>query len=271
MSVGWDQKFAFDRSDLSQALRKVVDEPGRTNAERLEQLPYGKNKVDGYLNYLDRLGLYDKENRRASTLGELVATEDPGWNDLGTLLLLQIHIASRPNATVWYQMTHHVQPHSRVLSADDAERDLLARPAVAKGGIEGAVRDLGQYVNALTKPTALGSLRMLSIVDLPTGVRWQRSTPSDVPPLLVAYAVYLHRARHAPTARSVSLDDLCAAGGIGRTLHLHLDPDALAVWVRPLAARSILDYTQTAGLRDVGILQPDAEPLDFVRAYYDEQ
>ena len=58
-------------------------------------------------------------------------------------------------------------------------------------------------------------------------------------------------------------------GGAGRAFHLHLDPDAFADLVAPLRAHDILGYTRTAGLQDVEFLRPQADPLDFVVAYYE--
>ena len=57
MSAGWDQGFKFDRAALATVNRAIARGPGLSTAERYEQLPYGKNKVDGYLATLDRLGL----------------------------------------------------------------------------------------------------------------------------------------------------------------------------------------------------------------------
>ena len=268
MSVGWDQTFAFDRSALSSAHRAVVREPGLSVVERREQLPYGKNKVDGYLAYLDRLGLYDRPSGGATPLGAVVAEGDPGWQDEGTWAVLQMQIACAPEATVWYEMTHGVLPHAAAFTLVEAERALLSRPDVQAGSLENAVGDLGRYVRALTEAEALGGLRLLAKVALPGGDRYVRQPPAYLPPLVLAYGLYAHRARTAPDARSVGYDALAAPGGVLRALHLHADPEALADHVRPLKAGDVLDFTQTAGLRDVGFLRPDADPLDWLRAYY---
>lgn len=270
MSVGWDQTFAFDRSALSAVHRAIVREPGLSINERREQLPYGKNKVDGYLAYLDRLGLFDRPSGGPTLLGIVVAEGDPGWQDEGTSSVLQMQIACAPEATVWYEMTHGVLPHSNAFTDEEAERALLARSAVQGGSLENARGDLSRYIRALTEADALGGLRLLSVLSLPGGTRYVRQAAAHVPPLVLAYGLYAHRTRTAPDARSMSFDAIAAPGGIGRALHFHTDPDGFADRVRPLKSRDILDFTQTAGLRDVGFLRPDADPLDFLRAYYDE-
>ena len=270
MSVGWDQTFAFDRAALSAVHRAVVREPGLSAAARREQLPYGKNKVDGYLAYLDRLGLFDRGPGGPTPLGAVVAEGDPGWQDEGTWAVLQVQIACAPEATVWHEMTHTVLPAATAFTTAEAERALLARPAVQAGSLDNAVGDLGRYVRALTEPDALGGLRLLAALSLPGGTRYLRQPAAAVPPLVLAYVLYDQRARAAPGARSMSLDAVVGPGGAGRALHLHADPDGFADRVRPLKARDVMDFTQTAGLRDVGFLRPDADPLDFLRAYYDE-
>ena len=133
MSVGWDQTFAFDRSALSSTLRAIGREPGLSTRERFDQLPFGKNKVEGYLAYLDRLGLFDRDARAPSPLGDILVREDPGWQEPGTWALLQLLMSSEPTATVWYEMTHEVLPHAAVFTKEEAEEALLRRPGVLGG------------------------------------------------------------------------------------------------------------------------------------------
>lgn len=270
MSAGWDQGFKFDRAALSTVNRAIAADPGRSSAERREQLPYGKNKVDAYLSYLDRLGLFERATGSPTALGEVIAECDPGWRDAGTWALLQFQIASAPEATVWNEMTHGVLPHAPAFSADEALEALLARPAVQAGSLETARNDFRSYVTALTDDDALGGLRLLSALKLPGGMRYRRVAPMHVPPLVLAYMLYDHRARTAPGVRSMSLDAIVGSDGPGRALHLQTDRDGFADRVRPLRTLGILGYTQTAGLNDVEFLHPDADPLEFVRAYYDE-
>lgn len=270
MSAGWDQGFKFDRAALSTVTRAIAANPGRSSQERRDQLPYGKNKVDAYLSYLDRLGLFDRASGGPTPLGAIIAECDPGWRDAGTWALLQIQIASAPEATIWHEMTHGVLPHAPAFSADEAIEALLARPAVQAGSLATAQNDYRSYIAALTDDDALGGLRLLSALSLSGGVRYRRVSPAHVPPLVLAYAFYDYRARTAPGVRSMSLDTIVGPGGPGRALHLQTDRDGFADRVRPLRAPGILGYTQTAGLNDVEFLQPDADPLDFVRAYYDE-
>ena len=183
--------------------------------------------------------------------------------------MLQVQIASAPEATVWHEMTHGVLPHAPAFSDDEATRALLNRPSVQDGSRDNALGDFGRYVRALTDDAALGGLRPLSVLDLPGGRRYRRAAPAEVAPLVLAWAFYDQRARMAPGARSMSREALVGPEGAGRALHLQTDPDGFADRVRPLRALDVLGYTQTAGLQDVEFLQPDADPLDFLSAYYD--
>lgn len=181
-----------------------------------------------------------------------------------------MQIACATEATVWYEMTHGVLPYANAFTKAEAERALFDRPAIREVGAGGARGDLGRYFRALTEPVALGGLRLLAELPLPSGMRYVRQPSAHVPPLVLAYGLYAERARTAPKARSMSIDALTAPGSMGRALHLHLDLDNLAARVRRLKARDILDFTQTADLRDVGFLRPDADPLRFLELYYDE-
>ena len=269
MSVGWNQKFAFDRSELSRVHRFLKESPGQTIQYYKEALPYGSNKVEGYINYLHQYGIYDKSSRSLTAIGELIVQYDPGWRYLGTQFLLQFEIANQREASVWYHMTNEVLPRFSRLDEEIALSELLRIEDIRASSAENAKNDLRYYFRSLTQQEALGELNLIRTFKSNNTTIYKRNIPDEIPAMILAYALYRQRAMQFPTSRSIALPRLLEqAGGVGRAYNLYLKPEALSDFISPLRQQDILSHTQTAQLNDLEFLAEDVDPLGYAAAYY---
>lgn len=272
MGVGWSQRFAMNCRELARTLRLLAQHRGASTTDRHQILPYGKNKVDGYLYYLQYLGVFERASSDLTPLGHLIVKHDPAWRSLGTKLLLQAQIATAQDATVWYAMTHQVLPSIGAFTEVDAWEALRYRPEVLAVSLDNAQKDLRLYLRAMTEPDAFGSLRMLQAMTIRDVTTYRRRAPSALPSLILAYALYQQRAALGSTSRSISLTRLLNQfGGMGRALNLYGTPEQFEDWIRPLRQRDILGYTRTAQLDDIEFLADISDPTELVEAYYRER
>ena len=269
MGVGWNQKFAFERTELSRVHRFLAENPGLTIQQYKQELPYGSNKIEGYINYLSQYGIYDKASRSLTPVGDLIAQYDPGWRYLGTQLLLQFEIANQSDASVWYHMTNTVLPRFSRLDEEIALAELLRIDDIREGSTENAKNDLRYYFRSLTEQKALGDINLLTTSTSNGKAIYKRSIPDDIPPMILAYALYRQRASHFPNSKSIALPRLLEqSGGVGRAFNLYIQPEILFELIRPLRRKDILSYTQTAQLNDVEFLVDIMDPIEYAAAYY---
>ncbi|RMG73903.1 MAG: DUF4007 family protein [Chloroflexi bacterium] len=269
MGVGWNQKFAFERSELSRVHRFLAQEPGLTIQQYKQELPYGSNKVEGYINYLSHYGIYDKTNGSLTAVGKLIAQYDPGWRHLGTQLLLQFEVANQPDASVWYHMTNTVLPRFSRLDEEIALAELLRIEDIRKGSMENTKSDLRYYFRSLTEQEALGDLNLLRMSTSNGKTIYKRSIPDEIPPMILAFILYRQRASHFPNGKSIALPRLLEQpGGVGRAFNLYIQPEVIFELIRPLRQKDIVSYTQTAQLNDVEFLADVADPIEFAAVYY---
>ena len=269
MSVGWNQKFAFNRSELSRVHRFLRDNPGLTIQQCKQELPYGSNKVEGYINYLRYYGIYDTSNRSLTPLGETIVHYDPGWRYPGTQLLLQFEIANQPEAFVWYYMINTVLPRFSRLDEEVALTELLRIDDIRSVSAENTKNDLRHYFRSLTEREALGDLNLLRLSSVGGRTIYKRDTPEEIPPMILAYALYRQKASHFPNSKSIALPRLLEqSGGVGRAFNLYIQPERFSELVRPLRQQDIVTHTQTAELNDIEFLAEIENLLDYAAAYY---
>lgn len=269
MSVGWNQKFAFNRSELSRVHRFLKENPGLTIQQHKRELPYGSNKVEGYINYLSQYGIYDKSSRNLTSVGKLIAQYDPGWRYLGTQLLIQFEIANQPDASVWYHMINTVLPRFNSLNEEIALAELLRIDDIRKGSTENTKNDLRYYFRSLTEQEALGDLNLLRTSNSNGNAVYKRSIPDEIPSMILAYALYKQRVSHFPSSKSIALPRLLEQpGGVGRAFNLYVHPEIIPELIRPLRLKDLVSHTQTAQLNDLEFLAEVADPLEYATLYY---
>ena len=269
MSVGWNQRFAFDRSELSRVHRFLSNNPRLTVSQCKIGLPYGSNKVEGYINYLHMCGVYKKKERALTPLGKVIVRHDPGWHYLGTQFLLQLEIAGQREASVWYHMTNTVWPRFSRFGKSAALAELMRIKEIRSLSTANTGNDLGYYFRSLTCREALGELNLIRQKTKDGLASYKRSLPYNIPPLILAYAVYKQRAEFFPSSKSVAVQRLLEqAGGVGRAFNLYIHPDILSDLIRPLRRRDILNHTRTAELDDIEFLADGVDPIKFVCEYY---
>lgn len=282
MGVGWSQRFAFNRAELGQLLRGLAQHGPTTPQQRRDLLPYGSNKLDGYLYYLQYAGLFDRKEGLGdlTELGRLIVERDPGLFDPGTAFVLHYHLSGHPDATVWRLMSNVVLPQYPIFFTKDQALSLLSsHPEIFSVPKDKVEEDFRFYARALSEPDALGGTELLGVLDstgpsrgedgLWKSRKFRRKTPDVIPPLVFAYAAYDTRLKHFIGQPSISVDSfLQMPGGAGRAFHLYAKPEMLRVLVPPLRARDLIGHTRTAELDDLEFLQPGLLPLDILRLHY---
>lgn len=274
MGVGWNQGFKFDKSRLARVHRFISKDTSKKSIvdwKRLKELPYGPNQVEGYINYLRYFGVYSIEERELTPLGRLIADHDPGWRKLGTLYLLQFGVANNREATVWYYMTNVFLPQHTRFTKDEALSGLKDFGPVQAVSWENTIKDLKCYLRTATESSALGKLGLIKREEWGEGeARFVRSIPTDIPPMVLAYALYKQREKYFPNARSIDLNNLLYhEGGVGAAFNLSLDPEHFIKMLRPLHSLDIVSHTNTAQLNDVEFLQDKLNPSEFIHSYYE--
>jgi hypothetical protein len=271
MGVGWNQGFAFDKSRLARVHRFISkDNSSKSITDWQAELSFGPNQVEGYINYLRYFGVYSIEERALTSLGSLIADHDPGWRRTGTLHLLQFGVANNPEATVWHYMINVFLPQHTRFTKREALSGLKDFGPVQAVSWQNAAQDLKYYLRAATESAALGELGLIKTEQWEGEERFVRSMPTEIPPMLLAYALYKQREKHFPDARSIDLNNLLyQSGGVGTAFNLSLDPECFIKMIRPLRSLDIVSYTSTAQLNDVEFLQDEPDLDKFVHSYYE--
>lgn len=254
-------------------------------------LGVGKNMLSSIRYWVQATGLAAPNGQRIggrvplawTELADFIVGHDPFLEDIATLWLLHIELASRRDlGTFWYWAFNEYDEVQ--FSEDDLARGFINYIATITGAPvnERSVRkDAGVFLRTYREARSsanwaledsldcpLAALRLLTTVGSLKPYSFVLGAKANLPLEVVAYTLFRYRGLAKPGTEVISLDELrwspCSPGRLllldVRTLMElgeRLDHETKGVWLR---------LSQTAGLRNVHIGQ--VAPLDALARYY---
>ena len=252
--------------------------------EAMEELGLGSNMVKSLRYWLQATGLTREVNeggkrvQHMTPLGELVWEFDPYMEEMGTLWLLHLQLASNQElATSWYEFFNE-------FSMQEFQKEDFVR--FIQGKAEAAESSLGSDFDCLMStyiPRSLlkGKVDPESNMECPLGnlqligytsskdkiYRRQKISGSAVPECIFMSALM----EEAGERKEISLQEMLSGGqdkpGAGRLFQLDLV--ALLEVLYRLEKKAALKVVRTAGL-DVVRIDESQESLAWARRYYQE-
>lgn len=272
MGVGWNQGFAFDKYELSRVHRTIYrSDEQKPVSQWKKEMPMGPNAVEGNISYLKHLGLYSTSERELTTIGKVIAENDPGWRKKGSLFILYFNIATNSEATAWHYMANVFVPRNKKFKEEEAKKSIKKR--VASKGISGgnAVEDIKIYLRSVTEDKAFGGIKVVRKSEATDDEIYMRKSAEEIPVLVLAYCLYMQRKNNLGGDNSVELSRLLNQNeGVGRVFNLSESRKKFLRLVDSLEHRGIASYTQTADLNDLEFIKDTGHPVRFVSEYYSE-
>lgn len=272
MGVGWNQGFAFDKHELSSIHREIYrsDEP-KSISQWKDDLPMGPNAVEGNISYLKHSGIYSTKKRSLTPLGNIIAENDPGWRDKGTIYLLYFSISTNTQATVWHYMANVFIPRNKRFSKREAEKATKRQVAGKKVSKKNAVEDVNLYLRSVSETRAFGDVRVVQKNETSDGDIYIRKSVKDIPRLILAYFLYKQREQLLDGDNSVKITRLLnQEKSFGKVFNLYESEREFLKMVGDLEQRNIASYTQTANLNDLEFIDDSSTPISFISRYYSE-
>lgn len=292
ITVARHETFHLRDGWLLKALNALNDDPFSLSLpDAHHALGIGKNMLAAIRYWIQATGLAGPSGRRIggrvplawTELAQLVFRHDPFLEDVATLWLLQLELASnRDLATFWYWAFNE---YGDVQFADD---DLVSGFVDYVGSLgcalpnERSVRkDVGVFLRTYRRSPSQGDgiledsldcpLAALGLIEDARGAKplaFSVGAKSNLPLSLVAYATLRYRALARPGAEVISLDELrWAPHSPGRLLLL--DTRTLAESIDAIEVRTEggwLRLSHTAGLGNVHL--GDVSPFETVAPHY---
>ncbi len=254
-------------------------------------LGVGKNMLSSIRYWVQATGLAAPSSQRVggrvplawTELARFIIEHDPFLEDIATLWLLHVELASRRDlATFWYWAFNEYEEVQ--FSEDDLARGFIKYVATIAGAAvnERSVRkDAGVFLRTYREARSsasgaledsldcpLAALRLLNTVGSIKPYGFALGAKANLPLEVVAYTLFRYRDRAKPGAEVISLDELrWSPYSPGRLLLLDartlmelgeaLEHRTRGTWVR---------LSQTAGLRNVHL--GEASPFEPLAKYY---
>ncbi|MBC7228253.1 MAG: DUF4007 family protein [Thermoflexales bacterium] len=267
-----------------QAKRDIL----RNDTEAAIQLGLGRNMVRALQFWLTATGLIHPEppGHSLTPFGSLVLEHDPYFEDIGTLWLVQYHLASsRDEATTWYWFFNHfaypefdqetfIQELSRWALTHEERKPLARRTLETEFQV--LIRTYVPSGRETSPEDAMDSpLTELGLLETLSGRRYRMCSPDPnpdrLPPLIVLYVLLQERPgverRESQIGLAQALRD---PFGVGRVFNL--GAAALLESLDHLASQTpewAVRLTRTGGLDRLTL--PLVAPREVLARYYRER
>ena len=252
--------------------------------DAMEELGLGSNMVKSLRYWLQATGLTKEASeggrriQRLTPLGEIIWQHDPYMEEMGTLWLLHLEMASNQElATSWYEFFNEFSMQE--FKKEDFVRFIQNKAEVAESSL-GSDFDclMSTYIpRSLLKGKVdpesnmecpMGNLQLIGYASIKEKIYRRQTINGNSMPECIFMAGLI---KEAKGRKEISLQEILSGRrdnpGVGRICQLDLVA-MLEVMYR-LEKRKALKVVRTAGL-DVVRLSDSQEPLEWVSRYYHE-
>lgn len=293
ITIARHETFHLRDNWLLKALTALRNDPlALSSVGAHHELGVGKNMLASIRYWVQATGLAVPAKRRIggrvpllrTELAALILQDDPFLEDMATLWLLHLELASNvPLATFWY-WTFNEYDEVQFSEHDLATGfiDYVCSKGYPAPNERSVRKDISVFLRTYRRSRSATSRMLEDSLDCPLTVlglvedvkgakpfAFSIGTKSNLPVEVVAYTTLRYRDRARPHAEFISLEELrWAAGGPGRVLLL--DSRALVEAMEAIEActqGAWLRVSHTAGLRNVHL--GDVAPLDAMTCYYE--
>lgn len=271
MSIGFSKTFGLEREILSRALRDFEETPKLSRSELMSRLGVGSQKAEAMVLWLGKLGLRDNRERQLTPLGRLLLMHDPYLEDTTTLWLLHYQLASNPDAEVWYVLTNRFLPNRTEFRFTDA-LDFLVSQGLRTTADKHLKADVSIFLRAFMLEEGLektGFIRAREAKAKMAQVVFRKSSPDELSPYLVAYAMYDQMARKSPSLSTITIEELATQeGNVGRVFSLSRSQlEELLRLTSSSEYNWLTDFSKTAGLNQVA-LRFKGQPVEILARHF---
>lgn len=257
--------FAVNCSLLARLLHGVCqDQRSRIpQADLAERMGLARRHVEHLASIAYAFGLIQRGTYRPTSLGRLLHSKDPFFDNVGTLWFLHYFIASDPRYLIWNRMVTEVIPQKRSFTREQARQafESLRLYVSAYSYRVHIGKELRVFLNAYTEQNFL-KLAYLRVVDDSYALSYRE----PVPPLVLAAAITCFRDRHRPGDTAVSVADLLTDRN-GPGVVFQLDETSLRAALESLKLQGGFSLESRADLDQVR-LSAGLPPCAWMERYY---
>lgn len=261
MSIGFSQSFPIELSIISRALRAHDANPKMSKKQIAEEIGLNKPKMDGISAWLRYFELW-KYREGTLPVGKILLKYDEYFSLPGTQWILHYILTTNSSAEVWHFGFNQYFEKGYAFTRN-AFYDKLLTEGIGVG-TKYLTTDVGVLLNSYTvHEDAFTEIDIFSIDEnnyLPT-------PPTEVPNLILAYALYRWRERlNGITTTSIHklLND---EGQIGKIFLLSNNQIDSAL--RMLETLGLIRITKVADLDNITYTY-DGNAIDLLERYYNE-
>ncbi len=281
------ETFFIRKGWLSKGLKNIKKDPCvfmGNSGNPMDVLGIGSNMVKSLRYWLQAVGLTSeptngKKEQKLTPLGEIISTNDPYMEEIGTLWLLHYSLAkNKDDATAWnfffndFKMAEfnrddfvrQISAYLRMIDEEVSERSLEDDYTCIVNTYLPRIKSNPEKVQPESNiDCPLGELGLIDIVDKKNKI-YKKATPKkESIPSLVALAVLIERAEGKTEVRISDIQN--EPNNLGKAFNL--DIITLTSLLYDLELLGYIRVVRTAGL-DVIKINTDMSFLDCVNAYY---
>lgn len=275
MAIGFSQNFNFERNLLASLLMAYNDRRVLSRKDKRSLLGVGENKAEAMVTWLGKLGLRDNTSRKITDLGTLILKYDPYLEDIATQWLLHYQLAGNQEAEVWYLLTNKFLPTQFFFTHEEAIDFLVSLGIRNKNDLH-LRADTSVFLKSFVTDCGLREIKLIQVEgESNTNIskmRFHRNTQPNVPPYLIAYAIFDHRMRYYPNFSTVTIKEILTQdGNAGKVFSL--TKERLEEALKLLSSPSYGEMIYLAKVADLNQIELKyrGRPMEILERYYNSK